>query len=96
MNQADKAEALRLIARILHLTRPTVELDNLRALIERQTDTDGEMWRFCVEHGFPKPIRPFKTIDQQVYVQVVGVSEYGGNTPAEAVDAAMAAMKEKA
>lgn len=103
MNQADKQEALRLVEEIAtHAYTSSDFADrakqcaDLRALIERQDDTDGERWRFCLEHGFPKPIRPFTTIDQQVYVQVVGVSEYGGNTPNEATDAAMAAMKEKA
>ena len=99
MNQADKQEALRLVGLFRSLSNEygdVREAEELCALIERQDDTDGERWRFCLEHGFPKPIRPFTTIDQQVYVQVVGVSEYGGNTPNEATDAAMAAMKEKA
>lgn len=95
MNQADKQEALRLVKLALSDYDDRDTLIELRTLIKRQDDKDGKRWRFCLEHGFPKPIRPFTTIDQQVYVQVVGVSEYGGNTPNEATDAAMAAMKEK-
>ena len=52
MNQADKEEAFALISRILHLTRPTPELDALRELITRQKpDEDGEMWRYLMAHA---------------------------------------------
>ena len=98
MNQADKEEAFALISRILHLTRPTPELDALRELITRQKpDDDGERWRFCLKHGFPFVIRDGFTFtstwemtawrtDRELVRRV-------GNTPNEAVDAARAAMK---
>ena len=102
MNQADKEEAFALIARILHLTRPTPELDALRELITRQKpDEDGERWRFCLEHGFPWSIQasPWNK-DAPGWLQSIP-SKAGkespfsqfGKTPNEAVDAARAAMK---
>ena len=86
MNQADKAEALRLIAsaEAVHGT----QMLPLRALIERQPDdTDGEMWRFCRKHGFPK-----YSIEGSDWRCWVGADSFVEGTPAEAVQAAMAAM----
>ena len=96
MNQADKAEALRLIQEADEFCplALSVSLTELRALIERQPDdTDGEMWRFCVEHGFPT----FHTTGwEQNLVHGNVIVRISAPTPAETTRAAMAAMKEKA
>lgn len=102
MNQADKEEAFALIARILHLTRPTPELDALRALITRQKpDEDGERWRFCLEHGSPV-CTVYDTVDGPIICWLQSLPRATGPqapytkseiTPNEAVDAARAAMK---
>ena len=88
MNQADKEEAFALIARILHLTRPTPELDALRELITRQNDEDGERWRFCLENGIP-----FFNWRLGTDGKWVMLGTHTADTPNEAVDAARAAMK---
>lgn len=107
MNAQDKAEALRLIQEADEFCplALSVSLTELRALIERQPDdTDGEMWRFCVEHGFPWCIQESPWIkDAPGWLQSIP-SKAGkgspfslfGKTPAEAVQAAMAALREKA
>lgn len=109
MNQADKQEALRLIEEIAtHAYTSSDFADrakqcaDLRALIERQDDADGEMWRFCVMHGFPANVET-SAVGFSCWLQPIpsaaGPSHpYSkhGSTPAEAVQAAMAAMKEKA
>lgn len=89
MNQADKAEALRLIQEADEFCplALSVSLTELRALIERQPDdTDGEMWRFCLEHGFP-------VVGSGGACVTYKSIPFIGNTPTEAVSAA---MKEKA
>ena len=89
MNQADKEEAFALIARILHLTRPTPELDALRELITRQKpDEDGERWRFCLEHGFP-----YKPDHGLGYEMFIADMFFSADTPNKATDAARAAAK---
>ena len=99
MNQADKEEAFALISRILHLTRPTPELDALRSLITRQNDEDGERWRFCLEHGFPRIVfsggGDFVCWLQSLPSAAGPQAPYSksGITPNEATDAARAAMK---
>ena len=103
MNQADKQEALRLVEEIAtHAYTSSDFADrakqcaDLRALIERQDDKDGERWRFCLEHGFP--VKVMDTWLQYLPSASGPLHPYSkhGNTPNEAVDAAMAAMKEKA
>lgn len=85
MNQADKAEALRWIKGIV-AAKPGV-ISGLVALIERQPDDkDGEMWRFCLEHGFP-------VVGSGGACVTYKSIPFIGNTPTEA---AIAAMKEKA
>lgn len=90
MNQADKDEALRLL-NIADWSEPWSEavLIDLRALIERQTDTDGEMWRFCVEHGFP-------VVGSGGACVTYKSIPFIGDTPTEAVRAAMTLVGEKA
>jgi len=97
MNQADKQEALRLVEAASRQTlggllAPT----KLRFLIERQDDKDGERWRFCLEHGFP--VKVMGTWLQYLPSASGPLHPYSkhGDTPNEAVDAAMAAMKGKA
>lgn len=99
MNQADKEEAFALISSILHLTRPTPELDALRELITRQKpDEDGEQWRFCLEHGFPMR-DPFDHPKLRGYWQMTVRRLHDEEvrlieiTPTLVVDAARAAMK---
>lgn len=93
MNAQDKAEALRLIGEVA--ASPTIgsrnynKLSKIRALIERQNDTDGEMWRFCVEHGFPWYGKDGWSVRFEM------TCFCSDDTPNEATDAAMAAMKER-
>lgn len=103
MNQADKQEALRLVKLALSDYDDRDTLIELRTLIKRQDDADGERWRFCLGYGFPWFIQtsPWNK-DAPGWLQSIP-SKAGkqapfslfGKTPNEAVDAAMAAMKEK-
>ena len=98
MNAQDKAEALRLIQEADEFCplALSVSLTELRALIERQPDdTDGEMWRFCVEHGFPQPwgLRSeYWAMQVNLPSEVILMAE---PTAESLVSKAMAMMKEK-
>lgn len=90
MNQADKAEAIRLLKGFQPTTlQQLADLYKVLAIIERQDDKDGERWRFCLEHGFP-------VVGGGGVCVVYKSIPFMGDTPNEATDAAMAAMKEKA
>ena len=93
MNKADKAEAIRLLKGFQPATLGNLaDLYKVLAIIERQDDTDGERWRFCLEHGFP--FFDWRLGGAGKWTMLATFHEAA--TPNEVVDTAMAAMKEKA
>jgi hypothetical protein len=94
MNQADKDEALRLLADVADVCGWSPDLASLRTLIERQSDEDGERWRFCLEHGFPWLAQNDSGHDIGFGMTHRG-KDFVCDAPTEAVDAAHAATKER-